>query len=97
MELERVKKLNNMKVSIENMDKLNQIEVLRLLQNHLALLNENKNGIYINLSELDEKIIEQIYNFVEYIHNQENKLTVDETEKQTYKNIFFDNKDNAFK
>ena len=93
---DRVKKLNNMKMSIENMDKLNQIEVLRLLQNHLAVLNENKNGIYINLSELDENIIEQIYNFVEYIHKQENKLTVDESEKQSYKNTYFDNKDNPF-
>lgn len=91
---DRIKKLNNMKICIESMDKTNQIEVLRLLQNHLAVLNENKNGIYINLSELDENIIEKIYNFVDYIHNQDNKLIVDESEKQSYKNIYFDNKDN---
>ena len=90
---QRIDKLTNMKNSIEKMDNSNQIEVLRLLNNHSVVLNENKNGIYINLSELDEDIIEQIYKFVNYIYNQENKLSEEETEKQCYKNIYFDNKD----
>jgi hypothetical protein len=90
---DRIDKLTIMKNSIENMDKTNQIEVLRLLNNHDVVLNENKNGIYINLSELDENIIDQIDKFVIYIHNQENRLTEEETEKQSYKNIYFDNKD----
>lgn len=90
----RIDKLTNMKNFIEKMDNTNQIEVLRLLQKHSVVLNENKNGVYINLSELDENVIEQIYKFVNYIHNQENKLTSEESEKQYYKNIYFDNKDN---
>jgi hypothetical protein len=90
---QRVDKLTNMKNFIEKMDNSNQIEVLRLLHNHSVVLNENKNGIYINLSELDEDIIDQIYKFVNYIHNQENKLSEEESEKQCYKNIYFDNKD----
>jgi len=90
---DRIDKLTIMKNSIENMDKTNQIEVLRLLNNYDVVLNENKNGIYINLSELDENIIDQIDKFVIYIHNQENRLTEEETEKQCYKNIYFDNKD----
>lgn len=90
---DRIDKLTIMKNSIENMDNTNQIEVLRLLNNHDVVLNENKNGIYINLSELDENIIDQIDKFVIYIHNQENRLTEEETEKQSYKNIYFDNKD----
>jgi len=90
---QRIDKLTNMKNSIEKMDNSNQIEVLRLLNNHSVVLNENKNGIYINLSELEEDIIEQIFKFVNYIYNQENKLSEEETEKQSYKNIYFDNKD----
>ena len=90
---QRIDKLTNMKNFIEKMDNTNQVEVLRLLNNHSVVLNENKNGIYINLSELDEDIIDQIYKFVNYIHNQENKLSEEETEKQSYKNIYFDNKD----
>ena len=86
--------LSNIKNSIESMDKLNQVEVLRLLNKHSVVLNENKNGIHINLSELDEKTIEEMHKFVDYIYNQENKLTEEESKKQTYKNIFFDNKDN---
>lgn len=89
----RIDKLTDMKNFIEKMDTSNQIEVLRLLQKHSVVLNENKNGIYINLSELDEDIIDQIYKFVNYIYNQENKLITEESEKQCYKNIYFDNKD----
>lgn len=90
---QRIDKLTNMKNFIEKMDNSNQVEVLRLLNNHSVVLNENKNGIYINLSDLDEEIIDQIYKFVNYIHSQENKLSEEETEKQSYKNIYFDNKD----
>jgi len=91
---QRIDMLSNIKNSIESMDKLNQVEVLRLLNKHSVVLNENKNGIHINLSELDEKTIEEMHKFVDYIYNQENKLTEEESKKQTYKNIFFDNKDN---
>ena len=86
----KIEKLTNMKNSIERMDKPNQIEVLRLLSKKDVVLNENKNGIYINLTELSEETIEQIYNFVDYINKQENKLIVEETEKQNYKNTYFD-------
>ena len=61
----------------------------------IVILNENKNGIYVNITELDDNILEDIYKFVEYIDKQEDKLNHEETEKQKYKNTFFvNNKDN---
>lgn len=86
--------LMKMKNSIETMDKNNQIEVLRLLHKSDVILNENKNGTHINLTELNDDILLNIYNYVEYINTQENKLNQEENEKQIYKNIYFtDNKD----
>ena len=46
-----VSELNYIRDSIENMNKFNQIEVLRILNNHKDVtINENKYGIHINLS-----------------------------------------------
>ena len=93
--MEKIEILTKLKNSIEMMDKNNQIEVLRLLHNNHVFLNENKNGIYVNITELDDNILEDIYKFVEYIDKQEDKLNHEETEKQKYKNTFFvNNKDN---
>ena len=91
---DKIEMLSKMKTTIEQMDKNNQIEVLRLLHKNNAILNENKNGIHINLTELQDSTLINIYNFVEYINTQENKLNDDEHEKQKYKNMFFVNKDN---
>ena len=94
MSNDKIEMLSKMKMTIELMDKNNQIEVLRLLHKNNAILNENKNGIHINLTELNDDTLVNIYNFVEYINTQENKLNDDECEKQKYKSMFFVNKDN---
>ena len=48
-----VSELNYIRESIENMNKFNQVEVLRIMNNHKdVILNENKYGVHINLSEL---------------------------------------------
>jgi len=46
-------KLNYIREQIENMSKFNQIEVLRILIKYKeVIVNENKYGIHINLSEV---------------------------------------------
>ena len=47
--------LETMKTRIEQMNKLQHIEVLKILQNNPNIkLNENKSGVYVNLSFLTE-------------------------------------------
>ena len=56
-----VSELNYLRESIENMNKFNQIEVLRLLyKNKDIILNENKYGIHVNLSELKKNILDEV-------------------------------------
>jgi len=83
--------LERLKKSIESMDKINQIEVLRLLHKNNVFLNENKNGVYVNLTELTDSVLENIFKFVEYIDTQENKLNEEENVKQEYINTYFCN------
>ena len=45
-----VSELNYLRDYIENMNKFNQVEILRIMKNHKDVaLNENKYGIHINL------------------------------------------------
>jgi hypothetical protein len=91
-------KLNNIREQIENMSKFNQVEILRILTNHSdVIVNENKYGIHINLSELSNEILNELLIYIKYVNNQETYLNNAEKEKEKYKNTFFlkDNKDMA--
>ena len=90
--------LNSIREAIENMSKFNQIEILRILSNHKeVIINENKYGIHINLSELSSNIIRDLFVYVIYVNAQEIELNNIEKQKQDYKNNYFlkDNKDNS--
>ena len=92
-----VSELNYIRESIENMNKFNQIEVLRLLKkNNSVTLNENKYGIHINLSELPKEILTELNTYIKYVNAQEITLNVIEQQKEDYKNTYFskDIKDN---
>ena len=76
--------------SIELFNKFNQIEVLRILKNHAdVVLNENKNGVYINLSDVNEIAVQQLVAFINYVNEQEASLDATEKQKETFKNAFF--------
>jgi hypothetical protein len=93
-----VSELNYIRETIENMNKFNQIEVLRLLNKHSDVtLNENKYGIHINLSELRKEILDEINIYIKYVNTQEITLNKVEKQKEDYKNTYFskDIKDNS--
>ena len=88
--------LNTIREQIENMSKFNQIEVLRILtKNKDVIINENKYGIHINLSELSLDIINELLVYIKYVNTQELYLNNVEKEKENYKNKYFlkDNKE----
>lgn len=90
--------LNYIRDAIENMNKFNQVEVLRILHKHKDItLNENKYGIHINLSELRKEVLDELQMYMNYVKTQEINLNKDEREKEKYKNIYFtkDNKDKS--
>lgn len=90
--------LNYIREQIETMSKFNQIEILRILtKNKNVIINENKYGIHINLTELQDNILYELIIYIKYVNNQEMYLNNVEKEKEQYKNTFFlkDNKDIA--
>lgn len=92
--------LNHIREKIELMSKFNQVEVLRILSKYNNIvLNENKYGIHINLTDVPKEVVDKIKTFIEYVNTQENTLNVIEMQKEEFKNTYFTNdiKDNASK
>jgi hypothetical protein len=93
-----VSELNYIRETIENMNRFNQIEVLRILnKNNDVILNENKYGIHINLSEVKKEILDELIIYIKYVTTQEITLNEIEQQKEDYRNTYFskDIKDNS--
>jgi hypothetical protein len=82
--------LSLMKDKIEKMPKNNQIEILKILKKYQnTKLNENKSGIFVNLSFLSKDALDEIDKYVSYVNDQETVINTIETQKQEFKNTFF--------
>ena len=81
--------LEFIKSKIENMSKKHHIEILKILKTKSSIkINENKSGIFINLSFLPNEIIDELYKYIDYISKQEDSLNNIENQKNMLKNEF---------
>lgn len=84
--------LNQLKSKIESMAKVHQIEILKIINTISNVsINENKSGVFINLSFLESNVIDEIKNYLNFVETQEQMLNPAETQKQDFKNTFFNN------
>ncbi len=86
-----IEELKELKDSIELLSKSYQIEVGRLLLNNDIQIDENKNGIFINLSKVDTPTLIKLKNFLIYANNQEDKLKNIENKQEELKDYYFKN------
>lgn len=90
--------LEKLKRNIERLGKLQQIEILKIFLENETKLNENKSGIFVNMSFLKQDVLEKLEKYLEYIKDQEHNLNNLETQKQEFKETYFNmkgNKDNV--
>lgn len=87
--------LDYIKNSIEKLSKFHQIKILKILKkNPTVKLNENKSGVYVNLSFLPQDTILEMREYMNYIRDQECSLNDLESQKEDFKNTFFVEKEN---
>ena len=90
--------LEHIRSRINGLSKMHHVDILRILkQDPNITINENKSGVYINLSFLPQIIIDEIIQYIEHIDNQENSLNLLEKQKESFKNSFFGDKSNLDK
>jgi hypothetical protein len=97
MDLQKLNTLDQIKTTVESMDKYHQIEILRILTKKLSKISENKSGSYVNLSLLPDETISEIKEYIFYIQQQEDSINTMEYQKEEFKSAFFiekEDKDN---
>jgi hypothetical protein len=79
--------LQTLCTNIESLSKINQVEILRIFNKHSDMvINENKYGIHINMTDVSDVIISEIRHFLEYVRQQENDLDFIDLQLDTSKN-----------
>ena len=88
-------KLINLRNTVENLDAIYHLEILQILKDNNVNYTENRNGIFINLTLLNQKTISIIKKYISFIEQQKKNLDTTEQIKNKYKSQFFikDNKD----
>ena len=86
---------NNSTTIIDNTDNTdntdnNSNSEEKLVKNFV--ISENNNGTFVNLSELNEDLINKLEDYIKYFHEQQNNLFQIEKEKINLKNEFFNYK-----
>lgn len=86
----KTERLKRIKTKIENMDKTNQISALYMIsKNKTVKYSENNNGTFINLTDIDETMLDKIEDFIQYIELQKHQIDDIEKKKASIENIYF--------
>tara|TARA_B100000941_G_C27993919_1_gene297115 strand:- start:55 stop:339 length:285 start_codon:yes stop_codon:yes gene_type:complete len=86
--ISKLHKLQNIKKIVESYNIEQQEDILNIIREGDDIsINENKNGFFINLTNLNNDIITKIEKYMEYIILQENHLTNIEFQKKEYEQI----------
>ena len=79
-------RLERVKAAVEGMPKARHIEVLKILtKSTSAKINENRSGIYVNMSFLSETIVCELESYVKRDQDQEDYISLAEATKAGFK------------
>ena len=82
--------LAELRNNIEKLSKTHQMEILHILKKNPNIkLNENRGGIFLNMSFLSKDMLDLLQKYVDYVKDQEMLLNTAEQQKQNFKNTFF--------
>ena len=81
------KKKNLIDIS-KNLTKIEYLEIFNIIQSNNCQYTQNSNGVFINLQNVSENIIDKIFNFLNFIkHKKEDLLKQEEYLVNVRKNI----------
>ena len=86
-----IEDIKDLKDKIELLSKSQQIDVGRILKKHNVALDENKNGVFVNLSLIDDNILCELKKYLTYANKQELQLKNIEIKQEELKDFYFNN------
>lgn len=76
----------NLRNKITKMNRHDQIEILKLLRKKKIKYTENKNGIFINLTKLNNKMLLELQNFVDFSIQNKDTIEKEDIIRDSYRN-----------
>jgi hypothetical protein len=83
--------LKELKTKLESLNELQQLDVVQILLKQKISFSENSNGIFLNLTNLQQEELLELEKYIKYIYDQEEHLSEIENVKKEYKKNYFDN------
>lgn len=81
--------LKQVKDRVEALNQHHQIQILKIITQCNVDITENKNGSFINLTNIDDVIISKITDYLSYVDQQEMQLKEIENQKTELTKQFF--------
>uniref|UniRef100_A0A6C0EMH8 NET domain-containing protein n=1 Tax=viral metagenome TaxID=1070528 RepID=A0A6C0EMH8_9ZZZZ len=92
-----INELKRLRDHIEIMDSIHQVHIFKILKQNQIEYTENNNGVFINMTLLNNDTLKHIGNFIKYVDLQQKQLESVEDIKAKYQKEFYkDNKENSF-
>ncbi len=84
--------LQKIKDVVEQYNKQQQLDILKIFIKDSVNISENSNGTFINLTDIQASTIKKIQEYINFINIQNIKLTDIETTRKDIESSFFDKK-----
>ena len=81
--------LKQWKDRIEALNQHHQIQILKIMTQCKVDLTENKNGSFVNLTNIDEGVVSKLAEYLRYVDEQETQLKEVENQKTELTKQFF--------
>tara|TARA_R110002072_G_scaffold69201_8_gene167873 strand:- start:235 stop:534 length:300 start_codon:yes stop_codon:yes gene_type:complete len=84
--------LQKIKDLVEQYNKQQQLDILKIFIKDSVNISENSNGTFINLTDIQDSTIKKIQEYINFINIQNIKLIDIETTRKDIESSFFDKK-----
>jgi hypothetical protein len=81
--------LKQLKDRIECLNQHHQIEILKIVTQNKVAYTENKNGSFVNLTNMDDAVVSKLVAYLNYVDEQESQLNEVENQKTELTKQFF--------
>lgn len=85
-----IETLQKIKDIVEQYNKQQQLDILKIFIEDSVNISENLNGTFINLTDIQDSTIKKIQEYINFINIQNIKLTDIESTRKDIENNFFD-------
>ena len=87
--MREVQFLEILKKDIEQLNESDHLKILNILLENNVNISENVNGCFINLSDLDDDVIDKLCNFLRFLNEKIDNLNIVEDQKKSMKTKYF--------